>query len=74
MTAAPAFEEPAGSKHDYDQIVVALSSVPMTLALDGKPAKTAWTRGDVQFIGRGLAHQARNSGKAAADFVVISIR
>ena len=39
MTADPAFQEPAGSKHDYDQIVIALSPIKISLSLDGKPAK-----------------------------------
>ena len=59
MTADPAFQEPAGSKHDYDQIVIALSPIKISLALDGKPAKTDWARGDVQFIGRGVAQSRR---------------
>ena len=74
MTAAPGFQEPAGSKHDYDQVVIALGAIPMSLAVDGKPAKTTWARGDVQFIGRGVAHDAKNTGDKPADFVVVSIR
>jgi hypothetical protein len=74
MTADASFHEPAGSKHDYDQIVIALSSTQMSLAIDGKPAKTAWARGDVQFIGRGVAHESRNTGGKPADFVIVSIR
>jgi beta-alanine degradation protein BauB len=73
-TASPTFEEPAGSKHDYDQVVIALASVGMSLAIDGKPAKTTWTRGDVQFIGRGVAHQAKNGSGKPADFVIVSIK
>ena len=73
-TAAPAFHEPAGSKHDYDQIVVALGAAPMSLAIDGKPAKTTWQRGDVVFIGRGVAHESKNTGSKPAEFVVVSIK
>jgi len=74
ITAAPGFQEPAGSKHDYDQIVIALSALPIALALDGKPARTTWARGDVQFIGRGVAHETKNTGGKPADFVLVSIR
>jgi hypothetical protein len=74
ITAAPGFQEAAGSKHDYDQVVIALSAMPMSLSLDGKPARTTWARGDVQFIGRGVAHEARNTGGKPADFVIVSIR
>src|SRR5688572_21713568 len=47
-TADPTFAEPAGSKHEYDQVVIALSSGTMSLAIDGKPVKTTQSRGDVQ--------------------------
>ena len=74
MTADPKFQEPAGSKHDYDQIVIALDSTQMSLAIDGKPAKTTWARGDVQFIGRGVPHEAKNASVKPADFVIVFIR
>jgi hypothetical protein len=74
LTAAPAFQEAAGSKHDYDQIVIALSSMQMSLAIDGKQAKTAWARGDVQFIGRVVARQARSTSSKPTDFVIVSIK
>ncbi len=74
MTADPAFQEPAGSKHDYDQIVIALSPIKISLSLDGKPAKTDWARGDVQFIGRGVAHESKNPSGKSADFVLIGIK
>lgn len=74
ITAAPGFQEARGSKHDYDQVVIALSAMPMSLSIDGKPAQTTWTRGDVQFIGRGVAHEARNTGGKPAEFVIVSIR
>lgn len=74
MTADATFQEPAGSKHDYDQIVIALGSSKMSLAIDGKPAKTDWARGDVQFIGRGVAHESKNAGGKPIDFVIIGIK
>ncbi len=53
-TAAPTFHEPAGSKHDYDQIVIPLGSPQLSLSIDGKAAKTTWKRGEADFIARGV--------------------
>lgn len=74
LTAEPAFQEPAGSKHDYDQIVIALDAAQMSLAIDGKPAKTSWTRGEAQFIGRGVAHESKNTGGKPVNFLVVFVR
>ena len=74
VTADPKFQEAAGSKHDYDQVVISLSSGQMSLAIDGKPAKTTWARGDAQFIGRGVAHEAKNASGKPVDFVIVSIK
>ena len=73
-TADPTFQEPAGSKHDYDQVVIALGPAQMSLSIDGKPAKTTWKRGDVQFIGRGVAHEAKNTGGKPVEFVIVAIK
>ena len=73
-TAAPTFHEPAGSKHDYDQIVIALGPTQMSLSIDGKPAKTTWARGDVQFIGRGVAHESQNTGGKPVDMIIVAIK
>ena len=73
-TADPTFQEPAGSKHDYDQVVIALGSAQMSLAIDGKPAKTTWKRGDAQFIGRGVAHESKNTGGKPIEFVIVAIK
>jgi len=73
-TADPTFQEPAGSKHDYDQIVISLSPAKMSLAIDGKPAKTDWARGDVQFIGRGVPHESKNASGKPVDFVIIGVK
>jgi hypothetical protein len=43
-------------------------------AIAGKPAKTAWARGDVQFIGRGVPHESKNTSGKPTDFVIVSIR
>ena len=73
-TAAPAFHEPAGTKHDYDQVVISTGPSQMWLSIDGKPAKTSWARGDVQFIGRGTAHESKNASGKPADFIIVGIK
>ncbi|MEO6235940.1 MAG: hypothetical protein ABIQ52_03015 [Vicinamibacterales bacterium] len=73
-TASPTFAEPAGTKHDFDQVVIAIAPTQMTLAIDGKPAKTTWARGDAQFIGRGVAHEAKNTGGNPVDIIVVAIK
>ncbi len=73
-TADPTFHEPAGSTHDFDQVVVALGSAQMSLSIDGKPAKATWARGDVQFIGRGVPHEAKNASGKPVDFVIVAIK
>jgi len=73
-TASGTFAEPAGSKHDFDQVVIALGPAPISLSIDGKPAKTTWARGDVQFIGRGVPHEAKNTGGKPADMVIVAIK
>jgi beta-alanine degradation protein BauB len=73
-TAAPTFAEAAGTKHEYDQIVIALGAAQMSLSLDGKPAKTSWVRGDAVFVGHGVAHEAKNTGGKPVDFVIVAIK
>ena len=73
-TASATFAEPAGTKHDFDQVVISLSPAQLSLSIDGKPAKTTWARGDVQFIGRGVAHEAKNTGGTPVDNVIVAIR
>lgn len=73
-SADPKFHEPAGSKHDFDQIVIALGPAEMSLALDGKPAKTVWARGDIQYIPRGVAHESKNAGGKPTDFIIVAVK
>jgi quercetin dioxygenase-like cupin family protein len=73
-TTAPDFAEAAGSTHEYDQVVIALGPGDLTLEVDGQPAVTRWQRGDVRFIGRGVKHQARNTGGKAFDVIIVAIR
>jgi quercetin dioxygenase-like cupin family protein len=74
MTAEPTFHEAAGAKHDYDQIVIALGPAKMSLAVEGQKPKTTWARGDVAFIGRGVAHESKNTGGAKTDFIIVSVK
>jgi len=75
VTAAPTFVEAAGTTHEYDQVVISLAaSDQMSLSIAGKPARTKWARGDVEFIGRGVAHEAKNTGGKPVDFVIVSIK
>jgi hypothetical protein len=73
-TASPTFAEPAGTKHEFDQVVIALAPAQISLAIDGNPAKTTWARGDVQFIGRGAPHEAKNMGGKPVDMVIVAIK
>jgi beta-alanine degradation protein BauB len=73
-TAGPDFHEPAGSVHDYDQVVVALGEAGMSLALDGKAPVTKWQRGDVQFIPRGVKHESKNTSGKPVEFIIVAIR
>lgn len=73
-TASATFAEPAGTKHDFDQVVIALGPAQLSLSIDGKPAKTTWARGDAQFIGRGVAHEAKNTGGKPVDMVIVVIK
>lgn len=73
-TASASFAEPAGTKHDFDQVVIALGPSPLSLSIDGKPAKTTWKRGDAQFIGRGVPHEAKNTGGSPTDMIIVAIK
>jgi hypothetical protein len=74
ITAEPTFQEAPGSKHDYDQIVITLGPTQMSLSIDGKPAKTTWARGDVQFITRGVGHESKNIGAKPQDLIIVAIK
>ena len=74
VTATPSFSEPAGTKHEYDQIVISLGDSKMSLSIDGKPPKASWSRGDAVFIGRGVAHESKNGNSAPVDFIIVAIR
>ena len=73
-TAAPDFQEPAGSTHDYDQVVIALGEADISLKVEGNAPVTKWHRGDVQFIGRGQKHESKNVGGKPLDYIIVAIR
>jgi uncharacterized RmlC-like cupin family protein len=73
-TIDPKFKEPAGTKHDYDQVVIALAPSQTSLKVEGQPAKTSWKRGDVMFIGRGVAHESGNASGKPSDIVIVAIK
>jgi beta-alanine degradation protein BauB len=73
-TAAPDFAEPAGSTHEYDQVVIALGEAGMSLAVDGQAPKTKWQRGDVQFIGRGVKHESKNTSGKPVEFIIVLVK
>ena len=68
----PTFHEPAGSTHDYDQVVVMLAPADVALTLEGKTV-SSWKRGDVRLIGRGVAHET-HAGKMAGDVLIIAVK
>lgn len=73
-TADAKFAEAAGTTHDFDQVVIALGSAQIALTINGKPTKTSWARGDVQFVGRGVPHEAKNTGGKPADMIIVAIK
>jgi len=74
IVADPTFAEPAGTKHDYDQVVIALDGAGMSLSINGKPAKTTWKRGDVALIGRGEAHESNNTSGKPTEFIIVAAK
>jgi oxalate decarboxylase/phosphoglucose isomerase-like protein (cupin superfamily) len=73
VTADPSFAEPAGSTHEYDQVVIPLGAAGMSLTVGGK-TKSAWKPGDAEFIGRGVAHESKNTGGKPLDFVIVAVK
>jgi quercetin dioxygenase-like cupin family protein len=72
-TTEPDFHEPAGSTHDYDQVVIALGPGAVSVNVEGK-MKTDWKRGDVLFIGRGMKHETKNTSGKPLDVILVGIK
>jgi quercetin dioxygenase-like cupin family protein len=73
VSADASFSEPAGSKHDYDQVVIPLAPAGMSLTVDGK-TKTDWKLGDAAFIGRGVGHESKNTSGKPVEFVIVHVK
>jgi quercetin dioxygenase-like cupin family protein len=73
VSADATFAEPAGSTHDYDQVVIPLGPAGMSLTVGGK-TKTAWKLGDAEFIGRGVAHESKNTSGKPVEFVIVAVK
>jgi quercetin dioxygenase-like cupin family protein len=74
ITTDPTFEEPAGTTHDYDQVVVALAPAEVSVSVEGQAPKTTWARGDALFIGRNTPHASKNLSGVAVDHILVAIR
>jgi beta-alanine degradation protein BauB len=74
VTSDAKFEEAAGTKHDYDQVVIALGSGDVTLNIDGQAPKQKWVRGDTMFIGRNVGHASKNNSGKPLDLIIVSIK
>jgi beta-alanine degradation protein BauB len=72
--AAADFQEPPGTTHDYDQVVVSMGANDLSLAIDGKPTVTSWQRGTAHFIGRGVKHESKNTSGRQLEFVIVAIK
>jgi beta-alanine degradation protein BauB len=73
-TTGPKFHEPAGSTHDFDQVVIALQDTDaVTVNVEGK-SKSSWKRGDALFIGRGMKHESKNNGSKPMDVIVVAVK
>jgi oxalate decarboxylase/phosphoglucose isomerase-like protein (cupin superfamily) len=55
-------------------VVIALGPAQIALSIDGKPVKSTWARGEAQFVGRGVAHEAKNTGGKPVDMVIVAIK
>jgi oxalate decarboxylase/phosphoglucose isomerase-like protein (cupin superfamily) len=73
-TLAPDFHEAAGSTHEFDQVVIALGAADLMLAVEGRPTVNKWQRGDVQFIGRGQKHEAKNGSGKPVDIIIVGLK
>ena len=73
VTAAPDFVEPPHTTHEYDQVVIALAPAAMSLTVGTKHI-TSWNRGTVQFIGRGVEHESKNTSGKPIEFAIVAIK
>ena len=72
-TLQPEFQEPAGTTHAFDQVVIALAPAAISLNVEGN-AKTRWKTGDAMFIGRGQKHESTNTAGKPVDVFIVAIK
>jgi len=72
VSAGASFQEPPGTTHAYDQVVIPLAASDIALTMDGKTTST-WKRGDVRLIGRGVAHETKG-GQTPAEMIIVAIK
>jgi quercetin dioxygenase-like cupin family protein len=73
-TTGPNFHEPAGTTHDFDQVVIALGeNDAMPVNVEGK-VKAHWKRGDALFIGRGAKHESKNNSGKPLEVIIVAIK
>jgi quercetin dioxygenase-like cupin family protein len=73
-TTGPNFHEPAGSTHDFDQVVIALQDTDaVSVNVEGK-TKSQWKRGDALFIGRGMKHESKGNSSKPMDVIVVAVK
>jgi quercetin dioxygenase-like cupin family protein len=70
LKAQPGYEEPAGSKHDYDAVVVPMTDSGATLAMGGKTV--TMKKGQAYLIPRGAEHGVK--ANADGETVVVYIK
>jgi mannose-6-phosphate isomerase-like protein (cupin superfamily) len=73
FTADATFKEAPGATHEYDQLLIAPGPATMLVDSGGKTTTTL-KKGDVLFIGRGVAHQAQNVSGTPQDLIVVAIK
>jgi mannose-6-phosphate isomerase-like protein (cupin superfamily) len=70
LKSEPGYEEPAGSKHDYDAVVVPMTDAGAALTMGGKTV--TMKKGQAYLISRGAAHSVKAT--AAGETVVVYVK
>jgi oxalate decarboxylase/phosphoglucose isomerase-like protein (cupin superfamily) len=70
-TAAPDFHEPGLVPSTTRS---GRGDAGMSLAVDGSAPVTKWQRGDVQFIGRGVKHESKNTSGKPVEFIIVMVK
>ena len=70
LKSEPGYEEPTGSKHDYDAVVVPMTDAGATLTMGGKTV--TMKKGQAHLISRGVEHSVKAT--AAGETVVVYVK